>query len=47
MLLRTRRWTTWPSPNNIGRSLAVAERLGFVPERNDVLWAVRTPIPTG
>jgi len=36
-------WTT--SPDNIG-SLTVAERLGFIPERNDVLWAVRTPIPT-
>src|SRR5664280_1439946 len=36
-------WTT--SPDNIG-SLAVAEWLGFMPERHDVLWAVRTPIPT-
>ena len=35
-------WTT--SPDNTG-SLAVADRLGFVPERTDVLWAVRTPIP--
>ena len=36
-------WTT--SPDNIG-SLTVAERLGFMPERNGVLWAVRTPILT-
>jgi len=36
-------WTT--SPDNTG-SLGVAARLGFMPERHDVLWAVRTPIPT-
>lgn len=35
-------WTT--SPDNIG-SLAVAERLGFEHDRDDVLYAVRTPIP--
>lgn len=35
-------WTT--SPDNAG-SLAVARRLGFVHEREDVLYAVRTPIP--
>ncbi len=36
-------WST--SPDNAG-SLAVAERLGFVHVRNDVLYAVRTTIPT-
>jgi RimJ/RimL family protein N-acetyltransferase len=35
-------WTT--SPDNAG-SLAVAQRLGFVHERDDVLWAVRTAVP--
>lgn len=35
-------WTT--SPDNLG-SLAVAERIGFVEDRTDVLFAVRTPIP--
>jgi len=35
-------WTT--SPDNAG-SLAVADRLGFVPDRRDLLWAVRIPIP--
>jgi predicted GNAT family acetyltransferase len=35
-------WTT--SPDNAG-SLAVARRLGFVHERDDVLYAVRVPIP--
>jgi GNAT superfamily N-acetyltransferase len=35
-------WTT--SPDNAG-SLAVAARLGFVHERDDVLYAVGTPIP--
>ncbi len=35
-------WTT--SPDNAG-SLAVATRLGFLPTRNDVLYAVHTPIP--
>jgi RimJ/RimL family protein N-acetyltransferase len=35
-------WTT--SPDNAG-SLGVAARLGFVHERDDVLYAVRTPIP--
>jgi RimJ/RimL family protein N-acetyltransferase len=36
-------WTT--SPDNRG-SLAVAERLGFRRHRTDVLWAIRTPIPS-
>ena len=36
-------WTT--SPDNTA-SRAVAARLGFVPHREDVLYAVRTPIPT-
>lgn len=36
-------WTT--SPDNTG-SLAVAARLGFVHDRDDVLYAWRTPIPT-
>lgn len=35
-------WTT--SPDNTG-SRAVADRLGFVRVREDVLYAVRTPIP--
>jgi RimJ/RimL family protein N-acetyltransferase len=35
-------WST--SPDNTG-SLAVAARLGFVADREDVLYAVRTPIP--
>lgn len=35
-------WTT--SPENAG-SRAVAARLGFVHERDDVLYAVRVPIP--
>jgi RimJ/RimL family protein N-acetyltransferase len=35
-------WTT--SPDNTG-SLAVAARLGFVQVRDDVLYALRTPIP--
>ena len=35
-------WTT--SPDNTG-SLAVAARLGFAHVRDDVLYAVRTPIP--
>jgi RimJ/RimL family protein N-acetyltransferase len=35
-------WTT--SPDNAG-SLGVARRLGFVHDRDDVLYAVRTPIP--
>jgi predicted GNAT family acetyltransferase len=35
-------WTT--SPDNAG-SRGVAARLGFVPERDDVLYAVRTPVP--
>jgi Predicted acetyltransferase len=35
-------WTT--SPDNAG-SLAVAARLGFRHERDDVLYAVRTPVP--
>ena len=39
---RTPTWTT--SPDNRA-SLAVAARLGFVHERDDVLYAVRTPIP--
>ena len=37
-------WTT--SPDNAG-SRGVAARLGFVHERDDVLYAVRTPIPGG
>jgi RimJ/RimL family protein N-acetyltransferase len=36
-------WST--SPDNAG-SRGVAERLGFVHERNDVLYALRTPVPT-
>jgi RimJ/RimL family protein N-acetyltransferase len=36
-------WTT--SPDNAG-SLAIAARLGFVHERDDVLYAVHTPVPT-
>jgi GNAT superfamily N-acetyltransferase len=36
-------WTT--SPDNVG-SRRVAEHLGFVHARDDVLYAVRTPIPT-
>jgi predicted GNAT family acetyltransferase len=36
-------WTT--SPDNTA-SLAVATRLGFVRHREDVLYAVRVPIPT-
>jgi RimJ/RimL family protein N-acetyltransferase len=36
-------WST--SPDNTG-SRGVAERLGFVHERDDVLYALRTPIPT-
>ena len=39
---RTPTWTT--SPDNRA-SLAVADHLGFVHERDDVLYAVRTPIP--
>ena len=39
---RTPTWTT--SPDNRA-SLAVAARLGFVRERDDVLYAVRTTIP--
>ncbi|MGY1603655.1 GNAT family N-acetyltransferase [Geodermatophilus sp. SYSU D00815] len=35
-------WTT--SPDNLA-SRAVAARLGFVHERDDVLYAVRTPVP--
>jgi RimJ/RimL family protein N-acetyltransferase len=35
-------WST--SPDNTG-SRAVAARLGFVPDRDDVLYAVRTPVP--
>ena len=35
-------WTT--SPDNTA-SLAVAARLGFVRHREDVLYAVRVPIP--
>ena len=35
-------WST--SPDNTG-SLAVAARLGFKHVRDDVLYAVRTPIP--
>jgi RimJ/RimL family protein N-acetyltransferase len=37
-------WST--SPDNTG-SRAVAARLGFTPVRDDVLYAVRTPIPAG
>ena len=33
------------SPDNEA-SLAVAAHLGFVHERDDVLYAVRTPVPT-
>jgi RimJ/RimL family protein N-acetyltransferase len=40
---RTPSWST--SPENTG-SRAVAARLGFVPARDDVLYAVRTPIPS-
>jgi RimJ/RimL family protein N-acetyltransferase len=40
---RTPSWST--SPDNTG-SRAVAARLGFVHDRDDVLYAVRTPIPT-
>ena len=40
---RTPSWTT--SPDNAG-SLGVASRLGFVQQRTDVLYAVRSPIPT-
>jgi RimJ/RimL family protein N-acetyltransferase len=36
-------WST--SPDNTG-SRGVAARLGFVHERHDVLYALRTPIPT-
>ena len=36
-------WTT--SPDNAG-SRAVAARLGFVPVRDDVLYAVGVPVPT-
>ena len=36
-------WTT--SPDNLA-SRAVAARLGFVHERDDILYAVRTPVPT-
>ncbi|WP_198961503.1 GNAT family N-acetyltransferase [Pseudonocardia sp. MH-G8] len=36
-------WTT--SPDNTG-SRAVAARLGFVHERDDVLYALRTPVPS-
>lgn len=36
-------WST--SPDNTG-SRGVAARLGFVHERDDVLYALRTPIPT-
>jgi RimJ/RimL family protein N-acetyltransferase len=39
---RTPTWTT--SPDNTA-SLAVAARLGFVPVRDDVLYAVRTAVP--
>ncbi|WP_433279831.1 GNAT family N-acetyltransferase [Pseudonocardia xinjiangensis] len=39
---RTPTWTT--SPDNTA-SLAVAARLGFVPVREDVLYAVRTAVP--
>jgi predicted GNAT family acetyltransferase len=37
-------WTT--SPDHTA-SLAVAQTLGFIQERTDVLWAFRAPIPTG
>jgi len=40
---RTPTWST--SPDNAG-SRAVAARLGFTPVREDVLYAVRTPIPS-
>jgi predicted GNAT family acetyltransferase len=36
-------WST--SPDNTG-SRGLAARLGFVHERDDVLYALRTPIPT-
>ena len=36
-------WTT--SPDNLA-SRAVAAHLGFVPAREDVLYAVGTPVPT-
>jgi GNAT superfamily N-acetyltransferase len=36
-------WTT--TPDNAG-SLGVAARLGFVHQRDDVLYAVSTPVPT-
>jgi predicted GNAT family acetyltransferase len=39
---KTPTWAT--SPDNLG-SRAVAARLGFVHVRDDVLYAVRTPIP--
>lgn len=39
---RTPSWST--SPDNAA-SLAIAARLGFVHARDDVLYAVRTPIP--
>lgn len=39
---RTPLWTT--SPDNTA-SLAVAARLGFVHDRDDVLHAVRVPLP--
>jgi GNAT superfamily N-acetyltransferase len=42
---RGRRPTWSTSPDNIG-SLRVAARLGFSLARTDVLYAVRTPIPT-
>jgi hypothetical protein len=35
-------WTT--SPDNAG-SLGVARRLGFVHDHDDVLYAVRIPVP--
>lgn len=41
---RTPSWST--SPDNAA-SLAVAARLGFVHVRDDVLYAVRTPVPPG
>lgn len=40
---RTPSWST--SPDNTG-SLAVAERLGFAHQRDDVNYCVRTPIPS-